>query len=733
MTTTPLASSPITIFFIVLAIILLAPILLNRLRIPHIVGMIAAGVVVGPYGLHLLDRDSSFQIFGEVGILYLMFLAGLEIDMYHLKLNFRKGILFGILTFAIPMAMGTAVSYYTLHLNLPTSVLLASMFASHTLISYPVAARYGVTKVPSVLISVVGTIFAVVGALIALATVVNINNEGAFNPSSILILLGEMTLYCLAIALIYPRLTRFFFKRFSDRVTQYVFVLALVFLSAWIAKSIGLEGVLGAFLAGLVLNRFVPPASPLMSRIEFVGNAIFIPYFLIGVGMMINLSLVTNWATITVSAIMLAVALASKWIAAWIAQICYRMQACDRRMLFGLTTAHTAVALAVVTIGYNTFLPDGSRMMDETILNSTVLVILITCAIAPIVTARAAAKIKLRTLEEEESGDESETTAPTRRNIVNMLVPVSNPVTAPGLMELAIMISGLHRPRTDLSVYTLHVRNDNTPKSRAVGRASLDLARQVASAADLPVTPIERFDLNTITGVVNVTEERDINAIVMGMHRKSTVVDSFLGPKIEQLLSLTRRMLVISRCYTPVNTVARIIVYTQPNAQFEAGFRQWVMTVGNLAQELGCRIMFCCPTDMHPAIRSVLRREKYAIRAHFRDISDRDDFLLMADKIHDDDLFIWISSRPGSVSWTTDTTELPAFISRYFSRNNLIVIYPEISADGLSVQTFADPLAVDFAVGSPSLWVKIMQWCNAIISRYRRHTGRSRRRTDLDL
>lgn len=733
MTTAPLASSPITIFFIVLAIILLAPILLNRLRIPHIVGMIVAGVVVGPYGLHILDRDSSFQIFGEVGILYLMFLAGLEIDMYHLKLNFRKGILFGVLTFAIPMIMGTAVSYYTLHLNLPTSVLLASMFASHTLISYPVAARYGVTKFPSVLISVVGTIFAVVGALIALATVVNINSEGTFNPSSTLILLGEMIIYCLAIAWVYPRLTRFFFKRFSDRVTQYVFILALVFLSAWIAKAIGLEGVLGAFLAGLVLNRYVPPASPLMSRIEFVGNAIFIPYFLIGVGMMINLGLVANWATITVSAIMLAVALASKWIAAWVAQLCYHMRAYDRRMFFGLTTAHTAVALAVVTIGYNTLLPDGSRMMDETILNSTVLVILITCAIAPIVTARAAAAIKLHMLEEEENDEDHDNASATRRNVTNMLVPVSNPVTAPGLMELAIMISGLHRPRTDLSVFTLHVRNDNTPKSRAVGRASLDLARQVASAADLPVTPIERFDLNTVTGVINVTEERDINAIVMGMHRKSTVVDSFLGPKIEQLLSLTRRMLVISRCYIPVNTVARIIVYAQPNSQFEAGFRQWVMTVGNLAQELGCRIMFCCPPDMHPAIRSILRREKYAIRAHFRDISDRDDFLLMAGKLHDDDLFIWISSRPGSVSWSADTVELPAFISRYFSRNNLIVIYPEISADGMRVQTFADPLAVDFAVGSSSIWVKIIQWCNAVVSRYRRRTGRSDRRTDIDL
>ena len=396
-----MVTDPVAIFLIVLVIILLAPVILNRLKIPHIVGMIVAGVAVGPHGLNILDSDSSFAIFGQVGLLYLMFLAGLEIDMYHLRLNMRRGILFGLLTFFIPMVMGVLASVYILHVGWLTAFLLASMFASHTLISYPVAARFGLTKSPAVLISVVGTIIAVVGALIVLAGAVNIHQSGSFNLIGTLSLLGRLAIYCVAVLYVYPRLTRWFFKLYSEKVTQYIFVLVMVFFSAWISAAIGLEPVLGAFFAGLVLNRYIPVNSPLMSSIEFVGNALFIPYFLIGVGMMINLRVIMSGNTLYVAAIMLIIALASKWLAAYIAQKAYRMAACDRTMMFGLTTAHTAVALAVVTTGYNMTLPDGSRMMDEAILNGTVLVILVTCALAPIFTSGAASKIKIRSLSTE--------------------------------------------------------------------------------------------------------------------------------------------------------------------------------------------------------------------------------------------------------------------------------------------------------------------------------------------
>ncbi len=723
-----MVTDPVTIFFIVLAIILLAPVLLNRLKIPHIIGMIVAGIAVGPFGLNVLDRDSSFNIFGQVGLLYLMFLAGLEIDMYHLKLNLRRGLVFGLLTFMIPMVTGVLASVYLLHIDWLTSSLLASMYASHTLIGYPVAARYGITKNPAVLISIVGTIVAVIASLLVLAGAVNIHKVGELNTGELLGLLGRLILYCLAVLYIYPRLTRFFFKRYGDKVTQYVFILALVFLSAWTAKRIGMEEVLGAFFAGLVLNRYVPASSPLMSRIEFVGNALFIPYFLIGVGMMINIRVVGQSSTLGVAAVMLAVALVGKWLPAWVAQLIFRMRAQGRRMMFGLTTAHTAVALAVVTIGYNMTDAQGNRLMDETILNGTILVILVTCAIAPIVTANAAAKIKIDMLEH---GDHDDTD--TERNRPdNLLIPVANPLTAASLVELALLMRSNRRRPAD-ALYALHVRGDNSAQSKAVGRNSLEIAVKAAAVTDTRLQPIERFDLNTVTGLVNTIEERDINTVVLGMHRKSNVIDSFLGSKIEQLQRLTNRMLVISRCYIPINTVTRIVVYVPPQAEYETGFPDWVTALATLSRELGCRIIFCCDSHVPPLIRGIIRRARIDTRDEYRELSAPDDFILLANKILDDDLFVAVMSRANSVSYSALMKDVPEFLQRYFGNNNIIIIYPEQFGDKANVESFADPLAADIAGTASPLWTRLRAWARSANTLKKRLTRRGRRTRKIDL
>ncbi len=394
-----LVTEPVQIFFIVLAIILLAPVLLNKLKVPHIIGMIVAGVVAGPFGFNILDNDSSFEIFGKVGLLYLMFLAGLEIDMYHLRLNLRKGLVFGILTLLIPLFLGIFTSVCILQLDWTTSMLLGAMYASHTLLSYPVAARFGITKAPAVLIAIVGTIIAVIGALLVLAATVSIRQEGYFNVSAIALLMGRLVVWVVLLLYLYPRVTRYFFKKYNDKVTQYVFVLTLVFLAACSAQAIGLEPVLGAFFAGLLLNRYIPMGSPLMSSIEFVGNALFIPYFLISVGMMINVRVFGDCDTLLIASVMLVVALAGKWLPAFIAQKIYKLDSYSRNVMFGLTAAHTAVALAVVSVGYRL------DMFDERILNSTIAVILVTCAIAPILTSSSASKLKVKMVEEEGNDD----------------------------------------------------------------------------------------------------------------------------------------------------------------------------------------------------------------------------------------------------------------------------------------------------------------------------------------
>ena len=706
----PLVTQPVEIFFIVLVIILLAPLLLNKLKIPHIIGMIVAGVVIGPYGFNVLDSDSSFNIFGQVGLLYLMFLAGLEIDMFHLRLNIRRGMLFGLLTLFLPLLLGVTTSVFLLRLDWLTSMLLGSMYASHTLLSYPVAARFGITRTPSVLIAVVGTIIAVIGALLVLAAVVNVHRVGTFESSEILLLVGKLLLWCLALLYVFPRVTRRFFKSVSDKVTQYVFVLAMVFFAAWTAQLIGLEPVLGAFFAGLLLNRYVPSASPLMSSIEFVGNALFIPYFLISVGMMINVRVIANADTLGVAAVMLAVALISKWLPAWI--VCRRngLGRYSEGVLFGLTSAHTAVALAVVTLGYN------MGMFDGRILNSTVLVILVTCAVAPIITAANAPKLKLQLLAEE---DEDGVIRHTRVN--NTLIPVANPMTAQSLVELAVL---MRNDRGRHSIFALHVRADNSPTSKALSHSSLEAARKIGASADVTVETLDRYDLNTVTGVLNAIEERDITEVILGMHRRVSVIDSFFGAKVDGLLKATNRMILISRCYIPLNTITRIVVWIPEHAQYETGFSRWVRCLARLTRQLGCRIIFCCRGEIQPLIRGVIFHENYGIRCEFDTIEEPGDYVLLANRVLNDDLLVVIGARANSVSYTSMMVEMPAFLQRYFSGNNLLVIYPEQFGEAQPLTSFADPMSSDIATTPSPLWLKLkgvwrrlMTWKRSITHR----------------
>lgn len=697
-----LVTEPVTIFFIVLVIILLAPLLLNKIKIPHIIGMIVAGIIVGPHGFNILANDDSFEIFGQVGLLYLMFLAGLEIDMYHLKLNLRRGIVFGLLTLAVPLLLGVVTSVWILKLDAITAFLLGSMYASHTLISYPVAARLGITRSPAVLISIVGTIIAVIGALLVLAVTVNIEELGSFHPGELLLMFVKLGCYCAVVLYAYPRLTRLFFKRYSDKVTQYVFVMAMVFLCAIGAQAIGLAPVLGAFFAGLVLNRYIPMDSPLMSSIEFVGNALFIPYFLISVGLMINMRVILDLDTLYVSAIMLSVAIAGKWIPAFIAQRLNGLSKHSRGVMFGLTTAHTAVALAVVSLGFSL------GMLDEQVLNSTILVILVTCAAAPIFTSASAAKLKIEMMEGEES--DTDILASIKRHNTT-LIPLATPIMAPELVELAIL---MRNDRGASRIYALHVRNDNSPSSRTMSRNSLEAAAKAAAAADTKIETLDRFDLNTVTGVLNAINERDITEVVLGMHRRTTVIDSFFGSKIEQLLDSTNKMVVISRCFIPLNAITRIVVWVPLKAQYETGFSTWVRTLARLTHQIGCRVIFCCSDEAQPLIRGVIYQGNYGIRCEFRTVEQWDDFILMSNRILDDDLFVVIGARVNSLSFDSTMVEMPQFLQKYFQRNNLLVIYPEQFGDEVSLSSFVDPRAADIVSAPSPLILRARAWLRKI-------------------
>lgn len=713
----PLITSPVAIFLVVLLIMLCAPMILNRLKIPHVIGLILAGVLVGPHGFNILARDMSFEVFGQVGILYLMFLAGLEIDMYHLKRNIGRGAVFGLYTFFIPLLIGAAGAYIFLGLDLLTSTLLASMFAAHTLLAYPIISRLGLSKNPAVIIAIAGTIFTVLGSLTVLAGVVGVCHDGAFSILGTLKLLTMLVIYCILTVYLFPRIARWFFKRYSDGIMQFIFVLAVVFVAAQSAVAIGIEGVFGAFMAGLVLNRYVPARSPLMSRIEFVGNAIFIPYFLIGVGMLINMGvLLKGWNTVYVATVMSVIAMGSKWLAAYAAQRTYHLKPIDRSVLYQLTNAHTAVALAVVMIGYN------MHIFGEEILNGTVIMILVTCTVSSIGTSRAATRLKV--LEMSDSNVEKAARTE-RRKPINTLIAVGSPLTAPELVNLAVMMRGTVSKRS--SLYALHVRNDNTASSRAVSRNSLDVAEQTAASADVKLSSLERYDMNFVTGMINTIEERDITDVVIGLHRRNAVIDSFFGDKLSRLLRATNKMIVISRCFIPINTITRIVVAVPEKAEYETGFVRWVSALGNLTRDVGCRIIFCCYAATRKSIHAVLRHGEYDIRSEFRTIEAWDDFILLSNKILPDDLFVVVNARRTSVSFTSDLDTLPQFLQRYMASNNLLVLYPEQFGDESPVPTMAETLSTDVVAAPSPLWLSLTNKLRALIS------GKSSRTPKIDL
>lgn len=707
----PLVTDPITIFLMVMAIILLVPMLLNRLKIPPIIGYILAGVVVGPYGFNLLARDMSFEVFGQVGILYLMFLAGLEIDLFNLRKNLRKGLAFGALTFAIPLVLGTVAGLSLLHLGFLSALLLASMFAAHTLIGYPIVARYGLARNPAVVIAVAGTIFTVLGSLLVLAGVMGVVENGHLSWLDMLRLLGSLAAYTIVVAWVYPKLTRRFFRSYSDGILQFVYILAMTFLAAQAAVWIGLEGVFGAFFGGIVLGRYVPARSTLMGRLEFVGNALFIPYFLIGVGMLINVRVLgSSWGTVYVAAVMSAVAMAVKWLAAFATQRAYSLNGPERSMLYQLSNAHTAVALAVVMIGFS------SGIFGEDILNGTVVMILVTCTVSSIGVGRAASRLKLLQLEQEAEATKTSPEQP-RMQVVNTLIPIANPLTATELVSLAILMRG---ENTGGTMYALHVRTDNSPASRALSQASLDIARQVAASVEASVVPIERYDLNFVTGLTNAIEERDITQVVIGLHRRTRVVDSFFGEKLTQLLRATNRMVVITRLFVPAATIMRIVVTVPEKAQYEKGFRQWVTVLGSLTRQIGCPIVFCCFDDTRRAIETVLSIDRVDISRAYRKVTSYDDFILLANKIAPDDLFCAINARRGSLSFTPDMDTLPDFLSRHFASDNLMVIFPEQSDDASlpDVSTLADTMIADVSAPPSPVWLRLRGWARAVADRF---------------
>lgn len=680
-----LISLPITdptwIFLIVLVIILFAPLLLGKLKIPHIIGMILAGVIIGEHGLNILERDSSFQLFGQVGLYYIMFLAGLEMDMEDFRKNKVKGLVFGLLTFVIPMALGVWSSMALLGYGALTAVLLSSMYASHTLIAYPIVSRYGLSRQRSVTISIGGTAVTVTLALVVLALISGLFN-GSATPMYWVMLALKVTLIGLVIVFVFPKIGRLFFRKYDDEVMQFVFVLALVFLGGGLISLAGMEGILGAFLVGMVLNPLVPKVSPLMSRLEFVGNALFIPYFLIGVGMIIDVrSFVAGGTALKVAAVMTVVATLSKWLAAFFTQKIYKLSSNERKMIFGLSNAQAAATLAAVLVGHEIIMENGERLLNDDVLNGTIVMILVTCIISTIETERACRKFTV-------VGESPALDTHEENEKEKILIPVANPDTIENLVNIALMIKD---GRQKDGIVALNVIDDgNDPRIGEAGRRYVEKAAKIASSAKVKADMLTRYDISVSSGIVHTIKECSATALVIGLHKKGSILDSFYGNLTGNLLKGTFREVIVARMEMPLNTLKGIIVLVPPQAEFETGFAKWVTHLCRMAIQIGCRVKFYASSATADCIRTAADNADIGTLAEYVTADDLSMAEMANVPVASEQLLAVVSARAGSISYDPSFDRLPAVLNKNFADSNLMIIYPE-QIDRQDIVSFSDP------------------------------------------
>lgn len=668
--TLPLAD-PVLKFLLILLIILAAPLLLNKLRIPHLLGLIIAGAIIGPNGFNLVLRDSSIILSGTAGLLYIMFLAGLEIDMGDFKKNSGKSLTFGMYTFLIPMILGTATGLWVLNFSIETSVLLASMFASHTLIAYPIISKLGISKNNAVSITVGGTMITDTLALLVLTIIVGMATGNA--DDAFWIRLGiSVVVFALFVLLVFPFIGRWFFKRVHDNISQYIFVLSMVFFGAFLAQLAGMEAIIGSFLAGLALNRLIPQSSPLMNRVEFVGNAIFIPFFLLSVGMLIDYrAFFTSFETIKVGVVMIIVATAAKYAAAWLTQKTFRLSVDQRSVIFGLSNAQAAATLAAVMVGYNVILgttPDGEpiRLLNESVLNGTILMILVTCAIASFSAQKGAHNIAMKESEEEKDDNEAKDE--------HILIPVSNEETVEELVHLSLAV----KSKTNTSgLYALKVidnHNNSDEKALKSSRRVLQTAVDTAAATDTRLKGLLRYDLSISNAITSVVKEREITDLVLGLHKEKDIPAAFLGNIVENVLQHSSVTTFIYKPVQPLSTIKRHLIIIPDQAEKEIGFIQIMNRVWNVLQNTGAKVVFYGSDDTLKAIKKLFAKRAGEISyTHF---SDWDDFLIVFRDVKADDSMWVIFSRKEGLSYDPVMPRIPGYLNKYFQSNSFILSYP---------------------------------------------------------
>ena len=657
----PLKNS-VLILALILLIILFSPLLFKRFRVPGIIGLILSGVIIGPNFLHLIESTNSFELLSKTGLLYIMFLAGLEIDMQEFQHNRNKSIVFGALTFLIPIIIGYFVCIYVFQFSVWPALLLASMFSTHTLLSYPIVSNMGIIKNRAVQVTFGGTIITDSAVLILLGFITNvvtgeINSFFWFRTTLSLGLLVFCTLYLL------PKISRWFFRNIEAQASShYIYVLAVVFISSYLSELAGVEPIIGAFLAGLGLNKIIPHSGILMNRITFIGNTLFIPFFLISAGMLVDLKLFFEGTNaLLFASILLLVGLSTKYIAAWVTSSIYKYSKYERNIIFGLSVSHAAATMAIIKVGFDI------HLFDQNVVNGTIILILISCLISSFVTERASRAIAI---------NEKEVARKTHDKIERILIPVSNPDNIQRLIDLALLVKD---QKSNEPIYPLSIVEDDADADEKINivRKVIEGIVEQISSGDKKVEVLKKVDLSIVDGIARTAKAYNISDILISFKINQGPSNLIFGKDLStNLLVKTKQAIIISKILQPINTLQRFIVLLSPNSELENGFFRSVTKINSLLKQLGVSIYVYGLDQTIRSFANAINDKKQTFYKYMPILSFNE--LDVINKVKVDDLFIFLSARKQTLSYDFNLDEMPKKLNKNNEFTSFIIFYPEI-------------------------------------------------------
>ncbi|MBU6167526.1 MAG: cation:proton antiporter [Bacteroidetes bacterium] len=658
--------NPVLILSLLFFIILLVPFLFRRFHIPGILGLILSGVLIGPNGLNILEKSDAINLFSTIGLLYIMFMAGLELDTNEFNKYKYKSLLFGLFTFSVPLMVGFPICFYVLKFDFQASFLVASMFSTHTLISYPIVSRWGIVSQQAVAITVGGTILTDTAVLIMLAVILKTDHNGV--PSSFwLQLILSLTLFSFVMFKIIPPVSRWFFRKVeSEKHSHYIFVLAVIFFAAFLSEIAGVEPIIGAFMAGLALNSLISHTSALFNRIEFIGNALFIPFFLISVGMLVDISVLFNGNHAVIIAIVLtSVALIVKWLAAWLTQLTFSYNSVHRRLIFGLSSSHAAATLAIILVGYD------AKILDENTLNATIILILITCVVSSLVTERAARELLIK----QGLIDQHLNRIDQQNVFEKYLLPISNQWSVNRFLELSVIFrkNVKHIPLHVLQVVPADFPENELDKD---DEFTLNL-KKTAAELDTPVSFHREPDFHIASGISRVANQVDAHYILLGWPQKSGLIDRVFGEILDNVLDTATQHLVVCRLQLPLVAHQKLIISLPPLAFTEPGFTDCFKKWMQLSLELHLDVVIFCTQETKSYIKK-LSASNYNFKNWKFKVTDLNQnwFRSLEDyKTNKEDLLVLMPGRPASASFLLEQKEIPLYIEERFPENSVLLFY----------------------------------------------------------